>query len=131
MVHLAHSTPPSVMADALQMYDNDIHHAFAECTAFGYAWQQAQLSLSRCGLGFCSPSQHTAATYISSMSASGQCSVSCSTCSLSELLPCIHFTCCDHCGEIVSSPCHQHALSSKIEKHQRSPLAVKLFPKSL
>ena len=76
MVHLARSTPPSVMADALQMYDNDIHHAFAECTAFGYAWQQAQLSLSRCGLGFCSPSQHTAATYISSVSASGQCSVS-------------------------------------------------------
>ena len=29
MVHLARSTPPSLMADALQMIDNDIHHAFA------------------------------------------------------------------------------------------------------
>ena len=33
MVHLACSTPPSLMADALQMFDNDIHEAFAECTA--------------------------------------------------------------------------------------------------
>ena len=30
MVHLARSTPPSLMADALQMFDNDIHDAFAE-----------------------------------------------------------------------------------------------------
>eukprot|EP00731_Ephydatia_muelleri_P005639 Em0002g1815a len=53
MVHLARSTPPSLMADALQMFDNDIHHAFAECTAvdaFGNSWQQAQFSLSRGGL---------------------------------------------------------------------------------
>ena len=30
MEHLARSIPPSLMADALQMFDNDIHHAFAE-----------------------------------------------------------------------------------------------------
>ena len=28
-LHLVHSTPPSVVAGALQMYNNDIHHAFA------------------------------------------------------------------------------------------------------
>ena len=28
IVHLARSTPPSLMADALQMFDIDIHHAF-------------------------------------------------------------------------------------------------------
>ena len=73
MVHLARSTPPSLMADALQMFDNDIHHAFAECTAvdaFGNSWQQAQLSLSRGGLGLCSLSHHSSAAYISSVSAS-------------------------------------------------------------
>ena len=29
MVHLAHSTPCSLMTDALQMFHNDVHHAFA------------------------------------------------------------------------------------------------------
>ena len=67
MVHLACSTPPSLMADALQMYDNDIHDAFAECTAvdaFGNSWEQTQLSLSRGGLGLHSLSHHSAAAYI-------------------------------------------------------------------
>ena len=61
MVHLARSTPPSPMADALQMFDNDIHEAFAECTAvdaFGNSWELAQLSLSRGGLGLRSLSHH-------------------------------------------------------------------------
>ena len=38
MVHLARSTPPYLMADALQMFDNDIYDAFAECTALGISW---------------------------------------------------------------------------------------------
>ena len=33
MVHLAYSTLPSLMADALQMFDNDTHDAVAEFTA--------------------------------------------------------------------------------------------------
>ena len=79
MVHFARSTPPSLMADALQMFDNDIHHAFDECTAvdaIGNSWQQAQLSLSRGGLGLHSLSHHSSATDISSVSASEQCTVS-------------------------------------------------------
>ena len=49
MVQLAHSTPCSLMAYALQMFHNDVHHAIAECTAvdaFGNSWQLAQLYLS-------------------------------------------------------------------------------------
>ena len=56
----------------------DIHHALAECTAvdaFGNSWQQAELSLSRGGLGLRSLSHHSAAAYISSVSASEQCHV--------------------------------------------------------
>ena len=66
VVHLAGSTPPDVMASAMQMYDNDGHRAFTECTAvdaFGEAWQQAQLSLNRGSLGLCSLVQHCAAAY--------------------------------------------------------------------
>ena len=120
MVHLACSTPPSLMADALQMFDNDIHEAFAECTAvdaFGNSWEQAQLSLRRGGLGLPSLSHHSAAAYISSVSASEQCVVSMSHLLTSlnlfnALIPSADAITLD---DIVSSPCHQHALSSKIE----------------
>ena len=50
-------------------------NAFAECTAvdaFANSWQQAQLSLSRGGLGLRSLSHHSAAAYILSVSASEQ-----------------------------------------------------------
>ena len=123
MVHLARSTPPSLMADAMQMFDNDIHHAFAECIAvdaFGNSWQQAKLSFSRGGLGLRSLSHHSAAAYISSVSASEQCTVSMSHLFTSVNLfnalipPADAIT----LNDIVSSPCRQHALSSKIENHQ-------------
>ena len=123
MVHLACSTPPSHMADALQMFDNDIHVAFAECTAvdaFGNSWEQTKLSLSRGRLGLRSLSHHSAAAYISSVSASEQCVVSISHLLTSlnlfnALIPSADAITLD---DIVSSPCHQHALSSKIENHQ-------------
>ena len=86
MVHLARSTPHSLMADELQMFHNDIHEAVAEYTAvdaFGNSWQKAQLTISRGGLGLRSLSHHSAAAYISSVSASEQRSVS-----MSHLLTC-------------------------------------------
>ncbi|KAL5499523.1 hypothetical protein EMCRGX_G010957 [Ephydatia muelleri] len=92
------------------------------CTAvdaFGNSWQQAQLSLSRARgrLGLRSLSHHSAVAYISSVSASEQCSVSMSHLLTSvnlfnALIPSADTTTLD---DIVSSPCHQHALSSKIE----------------
>ena len=111
------------MADALQMCDNNIHDAFAECTAvdaFGNSWEQAQLSLSRGGLGLRSLSHHSAAAYISSVRASEQCSVSMSHMFTSvnlfnALIPSADAITLD---DIVSSLCHQHALPSKIENHQ-------------
>ena len=50
LVHLARSTPPAFISEALQFFDNDVHHCFSECTAIdtpNVALQQAQLSLSR------------------------------------------------------------------------------------
>ena len=55
MVHLARSTPPSLLAEALSIFDlEDIYRCFTECTSVDIsdvAWQQAQLSPSRGGLG--------------------------------------------------------------------------------
>ena len=88
--------------------------------AFGNSWEQAQLSLSRGGLGLRSLSHHSAAAYISSVSASEQCSVPMSHLHTSvnlfnALIPSANAITLD---DVVSSPCHQHALSSKIENHQ-------------
>eukprot|EP00731_Ephydatia_muelleri_P024447 Em0016g718a len=73
LVHLARSTPPSLIVDGLALFDNDVRHCFAECTMVDTsdaAWQQAQLSLSRGGLGLHRLSLHSPAAYIASVVAS-------------------------------------------------------------
>ena len=64
LVHLSRSTPPSLVADALRLYNDDV------CQCFTDAWQQAQLSLSRGGLGLRCLSHHSSAAYIASLTAS-------------------------------------------------------------
>ena len=74
MVHLARSTPPSLVAEGFRYFDNDIRHCFASCTGVDTsddAWEQAQLSLSRGGLGFRRLSKHSPACYIASVCMSG------------------------------------------------------------
>ena len=73
LVHLARSIPPSLIVDGLALFDNDVRHCFAECTMVDTsdaAWQQAQLSLSRGGLGLRRLSLHSPAAYIASAVAS-------------------------------------------------------------
>ena len=44
MVHLARSTPPSLVAEVLSIFDLDIRRCFIECTSVdvsNVAWQQA------------------------------------------------------------------------------------------
>ncbi|KAL5459944.1 hypothetical protein EMCRGX_G033342 [Ephydatia muelleri] len=74
LVHLARSTPPSLSSQALSLFDNDIRRVFSECTGVDTsdtAWKQAQLSLSRGGLGLRSLSNHSSAAYISFICSSG------------------------------------------------------------
>ena len=74
MAHLAHGTPPSQAMSALKAFDLDTHSCFSHCTAVDttdQAWQQAELGLSRGGLGLRSISRHSPAAYIASMSSSG------------------------------------------------------------
>ena len=77
LVHLARSTPPSLIAEGLEYFDNDVRHCFALSTAVGTtnnAWKQAQLSLSRGGLGLRRLSENSSACYIASLSMAGMCS---------------------------------------------------------
>ena len=76
--HIARATPPpsppSLSFKALQLFDEDIRRCFSSTTgidASDAAWQQAQLSLSRGGLGLRSLAHHASAAYISSLSSSG------------------------------------------------------------
>jgi len=68
-VYVTRTTPPALVRAALERCDEDVRTSFARVTALqitNLAWQQAQLPLSRGGMGFRSVAQHCAATYISS-----------------------------------------------------------------
>ena len=67
MVHMARSTPPSLVAEALGIFDLDIRRCFTDCTSvdiLDVAWQQAQLNPSRGGLGLRSLFHHSSACFI-------------------------------------------------------------------
>ena len=74
LVHLARSTPPSLIAEGLEYFDNDVRHCFALSTAVdttNNAWKQAQLSLSRGGLGLPAPAFRTFICLLYSISKHG------------------------------------------------------------
>ena len=67
LIHLARTIPPSLAGDALSLFDDEVWQCFAECTAVDtpdFTWQQAQLSLSRGGLGLRRVSYHSPAAYL-------------------------------------------------------------------
>ena len=120
LVHLAKSTPPSLIIEGLEYFDNDVRHCFALSTAVdttNIAWKQAQLSLSRGSLGLCRLSEHSSACYIVSLSMAGMCSES-----NRHLLNAINqFN--EHVSKeetvtleaIRETPCLQKVLSNKLE----------------
>ena len=66
--------PPSLAAKALKGYGDDIHQCFSELMYLSVdeTWLQAQLSLSREGLGIFSFSHRSSTAYKASLSVSGQ-----------------------------------------------------------
>ena len=69
LIHLARTIPPSLAGDALSLFDDEVRQCFAECTAVDtpdFTWKQAQLSLSRGGLGLRHVSYHSPAAYLAS-----------------------------------------------------------------
>ena len=123
LVHLARSTPPSLVAEALSFFDSDICRCFTECTSVDVsdiAWHQAQLSPSRGGLGLRSLYHHSSACFIASISQSGI--VLGENHHLEQSIDDLNRI----TGEseavsvqgILDAPPHQRNLSSKIEDHQ-------------
>ena len=67
MVHIARVTPPSLVSDALEVFDEEVRNSFMLSTAIDIsqaAWSQAQLSLRFGGLGFRAVSYHAPAAFI-------------------------------------------------------------------
>ena len=74
LVHLARATPLTLTSKVFALIDDDIRMTFCRCIGVDMsdtAWQQAQLSPSRGGLGFQSLSRHSSAAFISSLCSSG------------------------------------------------------------
>eukprot|EP00731_Ephydatia_muelleri_P036507 Em0267g5a len=74
LVHVARSTPPSLALDELHAIDEQVRCTFTECQAIDTtdsSWIQAQLSLSRGGLGLRSLANHSNAAFIASISTAG------------------------------------------------------------
>ena len=74
LVHLARATPSTLASKVFALIDDDIRMTFCRCIGVDMsdtAWQQAQLSPSRGGLGFRSLSRHSSAAFISSLCSSG------------------------------------------------------------
>ena len=122
LVHLARTTPPSISADSLQSFDEEVRICFSSCLAVDIPdvhWQQARLSLSFGGLGFRSLSHHGCAAFIASLSCSGI-----GRASNRHLVSAIsRFNTLVSTSDVItleatlSSPPSQHALSRKLDSH--------------
>ena len=119
-VHIARYTPPSLASEGLHFIDIDVRQCFSDCLSINLpntAWQQAQLCLSRGGLGLRSLSQHSAAAYVASFAVSTNTSLhllQSIDCFNSRVSPAdVTFT-----DELLTSPKNQKELSSRIEHSQ-------------
>ncbi|KAL5497035.1 hypothetical protein EMCRGX_G013429 [Ephydatia muelleri] len=122
LVHLARTTPPSISADSLQSFDEEVRICFSSCLAVDIPdvhWQQARLSLSFGGLGFRSLSHHGCTAFIASLSCSGI-----GRASNRHLVSAIsRFNTLVSTSDVItleatlSSPPSQHALSRKLDSH--------------
>ena len=122
LAHLARGTPPSQAISALEAFDHNIRATFSRCTVddtFNQAWQQAELSLSRGGLGIRSLSRHSPAAYIASLSSSGAVPLSQEHLIhavelFNSLVPSSEAVSME---EVLTSRIHQKVLSNKIDNH--------------
>ena len=120
MVHLARSTPPTLVAEGFKYFDNDVRHCFALCTGVDTsddAWEQAQLSLSRGGLGLRRLSKHSPACYIASVCKSGLFSAPQQHLlqSIDDFNRCIPPNKAIYFESLMNTPSSQKALSGEIE----------------
>ncbi|KAL5518040.1 hypothetical protein EMCRGX_G003708 [Ephydatia muelleri] len=70
----ARSTPPSLVSEGLALFDEEVRRYFSDCVAIDASdsdWLQAQLSLSRGGLGLRRLALHCSAAYLASIIKAG------------------------------------------------------------
>ncbi|KAL5500424.1 hypothetical protein EMCRGX_G011983 [Ephydatia muelleri] len=123
IVHIARCTPPSVALEGLHLFDEEVRQTFSDSMCIDpsdLVWQQAQLSLSRGGLGLCSAPLHLSAAFRSSFSMLGF-----ATNTSHHLLQSLdHFNACVSSAEVISfdelldSSMTQKMLSTNIENKQ-------------
>ena len=94
------------------------------------AWQQAELSLGRCGLGMRSLSQHSPAAYVASLSSSGAGPLSWehlihAVDLFNSLVPSSEAISIEN---VLTSPIHQKVLSNKIDSHRFNLLLEQSSP---
>ena len=112
-----------MVTEALGIFDLDIRRCFTECTSIDFsnvAWQQAQLSPSREGLGLCSLLHQSSACFIASIGHSGSAlrenhHLVQSTDDFNLFIDDSKATCVQ---DIIDAPTRQKDLSSKIDDHQ-------------
>ena len=112
--------PSFCSTGGLHLFDEEVRQTFSDSMCIDPSdlfWQQAQLSLSRGGLGLLSASLHSSAAFMSSFSMSGF-----ATNTSHHLLRSLdHFNACVSPAEVISidellnSPKNQKMLSTKIE----------------
>ena len=124
LVHVARSTPPSLALDELHTFDEQVRCTFTECQAIDTtdsSWMQAQLSLSRGGLGLPSLAHHSNAAFITSISTAGLASPSDNFLAdaVNSYNRCVPP---ESAIDLTSSPCRQHTLSAALENIQFNSL---------
>ena len=125
LIHVARSTPPSLALDELHAFNQQVRHTFTECQAIhttDSSWKQAQLSLSRGGLGLHSLAHHPTAAFIASISTAGLASPSDNF--LVEAVNSYNTSVPPESAVDIDSltitPCRQHTLSATLESTQFS-----------
>ena len=124
LVHVARSTPPSLALDELHTFDEQVRCTFTECQAIDTtdsSWMQAQLSLSRGGLGLRSLAHHSNAAFIASISTAGLASPSDNFLAdaVNSYNRCVPpESAIIDINSLTSSPCRQHTLSAALENIQ-------------
>ena len=135
LVHLARTTPPSLLCESLKFFDDEVRHCFSTCIAADIPddhWKQAQLSLSFGGLGFRSLSYHSCAAFISSLSSSGFGSASNRhlLSAISKFNAHVSPTEAITVETVLSSPLSQHALCKKLDDNLFQSILMTSSPAS-
>ena len=126
-VHIALSTPSSLALDELHAFDEQVRCTFTECQTIDTtdsSWMQAQLSLSRSGLGLRSLAHHSNAAFIASISTAGLASPSDNFLAdaVNSYNRCVPPESAININSLASSPCRQHTLSAALENIQFNSL---------